>query len=65
MCRYLQQQQRSRDNFVQLRDCDLEDGVLLSVVRGMSQLQRLDVRHNLLLADAALAAVTAELTQLN
>ncbi|WIA29729.1 hypothetical protein OEZ86_012207 [Tetradesmus obliquus] len=49
---------------LQLRDCELEDDMLLVVVRGRPALQRLDVSRNLLLTDAALTAVAAQLPQL-
>uniref|UniRef100_A0A383VPD0 HMG box domain-containing protein n=1 Tax=Tetradesmus obliquus TaxID=3088 RepID=A0A383VPD0_TETOB len=49
---------------LQLRDCELEDDVLLAAVRGMQKLQSLDVSENLLLTDSALAAVAAQLPRL-
>lgn len=49
---------------LQLRDCELEDDMLLVVVRSMPALQRLDVSSILLLTDAALTAVAAQLPQL-
>jgi Leucine-rich repeat (LRR) protein len=49
---------------LQLRDCELENDMLLSAVRGMSALQHLDVSNNLLLTDAALTGLAGELPQL-
>jgi hypothetical protein len=49
---------------LQLRDCDLTDDVLLSLVRGMSALQRMDISSNMLLTDAALTGLAGQLPQL-